>query len=144
MPRFSSMAALNRLPSRDSSRGRPNTLWSSSGGVFLTNNNNGTFGHELLTGSQYMEVGSQSSIYQVINGFVAGDQYVLGADFAGLPGEPSTNFTMLVTGAAFDGTSVSTFSRRLRPRKQAKSRSSRPSFYSPRPEPAVQRSLSKT
>jgi hypothetical protein len=84
------------------------TPWTSEENIRLINNNWGFFGTTPY-GSQYIDIGgTNGSISQVINGFVAGDQYVLGADFAGTPGEPSTNFTMIVSGAAFDGTSIST------------------------------------
>ncbi len=79
--------------------------------VFLITNNYSLAGGDVgITpyGSQFVGINKGASISQVITGFVAGQQYVLGADFAGLPGEASSNFTMLVSGAAFDGTSVST------------------------------------
>ena len=51
-------------------------------------------------GTQYLGMTLGTTDVQVVNGFVAGQTYVLGADFYHLVGAAATTFTLSVSGAA--------------------------------------------
>jgi hypothetical protein len=59
-------------------------------------------------GTQFLELSSGTSVSQInILGFVQGDTYVLGADFANTDSTANSNFTMAISGAA--GSTSQTF-----------------------------------
>jgi MYXO-CTERM domain-containing protein len=82
--------------------------WTSSG-AFLVRNDFGNLGNTPY-GSQYLGLNPGSFVTQTITGFVAGETYVLGADFVsnGAIGTPQVTFS--ISGAAVDSQTFSVIS----------------------------------
>jgi hypothetical protein len=75
------------------------TVWTvSSGGAIIVSNNYESLGVTPY-GTQYLSLNARSSVSQTISGFVTGETYVLGADFADL-GISGQTFTLSISGAA--------------------------------------------
>jgi hypothetical protein len=70
-------------------------------------NDYGSFGTTSY-GSQYLVLTATSdSVSQVIDSFIAGENYVLTADYADLRGSPGRTFTLAISGAAVDSQTFS-------------------------------------
>jgi len=76
------------------------TVWTvaPNGSIIVSNN----FANLGVTpyGTQYLSLNPSSSVSQGISGFVAGETYVLGADFANENGGTGETFTLSVSGVA--------------------------------------------
>ena len=76
------------------------TVWTvSSGGAIIVSNNYESLGVTPY-GTQYLSLNARSSVSQTIAGFVTGETYVLGADFADETGDPGQTFTLSISGVA--------------------------------------------
>jgi hypothetical protein len=76
------------------------TVWTvSSGGALIVSNNYENLGVTPY-GTQYLSLNARSSVSQTIAGFVTGETYVLGADFADETGDPGQTFTLSISGVA--------------------------------------------
>ena len=76
------------------------TSWTSSGTAYVISNDYGSYGNTPY-GSQYLDLNTAGdSDSQTVAGFIAGTTYVLGADFADIPGAANPKLTLSVSGAA--------------------------------------------
>lgn len=74
------------------------TAWTLSGTASIVPNG-GAFGNTPFD-SQFLNFSSGATISQTITGFIAGNTYVLGADYADLAGGPAPQLTLSISGAA--------------------------------------------